>query len=56
MVRAYIPQSSGGSIIANTIHTPQGTIPDGTVDDSLMEYEDNDIMEFEDGTTMEYEG
>jgi len=28
MVRAYIPQSSGGSIVANTIHTPQGTILD----------------------------
>ncbi len=55
MVRAYVPQRSGGSIVANTIHTPQGTIPGGVPAGPPMEYEDNVTMEYEDLTTMEYE-
>lgn len=55
MVRAYLPQRSSGSITANTIHTPQGTIPDGIVSEIPMEYEDNVVMEYEDVITMGYE-
>jgi len=56
MVRAYVPQRSGGSIVANTIHTPQGTVPGEAVAGAPMEYEDNVTMEYEDNVTMEYEG